>query len=171
MADVTDFFDVTLDCNCFIDAIEHFGCIPTDEDLAKTYLGRILKGIQLGRKVDGKRVRLVVSFHIWTTVDYVSARNGWSAPGQAHAWLAQIIKSLYDLNAVVIENVVEDRPGLIARAARHDGAEDWEDEAVMRCVEKYHTALVTNDRDLAECAGFRNVNVIGGREFARRMPI
>ena len=157
--------DVILDCNIWVEAVAVNSRIPkSTAQFTNTALGKILNSALRGRKVNGEKLTIVVSRHILLTSDHVCAQRGWSEPGEVAKWMSAIITRLRDLqgvDAVVLDGTKEDYPALAARAGKLDGAEDAEDEAVLRAAIHTNATLVTDDRDLAYSAGRRGVKVHG----------
>jgi predicted nucleic acid-binding protein len=156
--------DAILDCNIWVEAVAVNSQVPKNAaQFANTALGKILNSALRGRKVKGEKLTIVVSRHILLTSDHVCAQRGWSEPGEVARWMSELIARLQtpDVAAVILDGTKEDYPALVARAAKLDGAEDAEDEAVLRAAIHTNATLVTEDRDLAYSAGRRGVKVHG----------
>jgi len=162
---------VVLDCNVWVQAAERFGRLPrTAGELAQTNLGQIVNAALRGRPLDGQPVQVVVSRHILAVADHVVTLRGWADAGEFGRWAKEtILARLLEAGAAGVDLTIEDYPALAARAAQPDGAEDAEDEAVLRCAISSGATLVTADWVLAGVAGRRGVAVHGPDALARRL--
>lgn len=156
--------NVILDCNVWVQAISRDGRLPKSAaELKKSELGSILNAALRGVKVEDEVMTIVISRHVVLTSDHVCARNGWTKSGEVSGWMRGLCAHLGQLGNVVFDDTREDYPALAARAAKDGGAEDAEDEAVLRSALANNAVLITEDWMFAGAAGRRGVRVLGPR--------
>ena len=158
-----------LGCNLWLQPFDATGAMPTQTELKRSLLGQILLAVQNNKKVGGRRVRLVLSRHVLLTCDHVAAVKGWTEAGEVQRWIVALVERGIREGSIIYDPTVEDYPALAARAAQFGGAEDAEDEAILRSAKANNAELVTYDGDLAGTCGRRGITVTGPTELRQQL--